>query len=238
MADKLPVTIIIIIIIAATGVISITVIVALASDVLQQSSSSLPKSQTLLPSDTQRNGIDEVGFYSAANNGGSSLIVDQKGDAKADKQYETRIVPAVMSYHDILWADVQKSNTGNGDHASLLLTIGLAGDPNSNEKYETAYMWHIITSTCVYTVILPNFAPDSSFAAKGWYYAVYNNTNERYLVPMTRISFEMPKDRVEIPLAVPLVGDAESFHYWVSVHVRVDSKNISKPPDYLVDYAP
>lgn len=241
MADKLPVTIIIIIIVAAASLVSIAVIVTLASEVLQKSSSPLPKSQTLSSPDIQKNGDDgggEVGFYSGASDHGSSFIVDQKGDARPDKQYETGIVPEVMGYHDILWAGVSKGYTANDDHASFLLTVGLAGDPNSNEKYETTYIWHIITSNSVYTVILPNFAPDSGFAAKGWYYAIYDNTGQRYIVPMTRISFDMPKDRVEFPLEASLVGNPQSFNYWVSVHVRVDSKNLDKPPDYLMDYAP
>jgi hypothetical protein len=225
-------------IIAAASLISIAVVAAFASEVLQSSSSSSP----LLSSPAmQQNDKERVGFFASTNNNdnnNSSLIVDQKGDARPDQQYKTSIVPAVMGYHDILWADVRKTANGDDD-GTFLLTAGLAGDPNLNEKYETTYVWHIMTSfNHVYTVILPNFAPDSGFAAKGWYFAVYNNTGQKYTVPMTRISFDMPRDRVEFPLEASLVGSPQSFHYWVSVHVRVDSQNLDKPPDYLMDYAP
>ncbi|UVS69048.1 hypothetical protein NWT39_14220 [Nitrososphaera viennensis] len=213
-----------VVVIAATSLILIAVVVAFASGVLQQSSLSPSSSSPAMQN-------DKIGFYTGTDNG--SLIVDQRGDARPDKQYKTSTVPAVMGYHDILWAGVRKiDNSG-----AFLLTAGLAGDPNMNEKYETTYVWHIITSTHVYTAILPNFAPDSNFAAKGWYFAVYNNTREKYIVPMTRIS-DMPKDRVEFPLEASLIGNPQSFHYWVSVHVRVDAQNLDKPPDYLMDYAP
>jgi hypothetical protein len=48
----------------------------------------------------------------------------------------------------------------------------------------------------------------------------------------------MPKDKVEFPLAASYIGTPRSFHYWVSVSVRVDTQNLDKPPDYLMDYAP
>jgi hypothetical protein len=226
-------------IVAAASLISIAVVAAFAFEVLQSSSSLPPSSSSspllLSPPAMQNDNKEQVGFFTGTNNNDdSSLVVDPKGDAWPDKQYETSIVPAVKGYHDILWAEVRKITGG-----TFLLTIGLDGNPNLNEKYETAYVWHIITSSNhVYTVILPNFAPDSSFAAKGWYFAVYNNTGQKYAVPMTRMSFDMPKDRVEFPLEESLVGSPQSFHYWVSVHVRVDSQNLDKPPDYLMDYAP
>lgn len=226
-------------VIAAIGLVLIAMGVAFASGALQSFSSlplqpppSSPLSLLPLLSPLVQNEKEKVGFYNGTDNSGS-LIVDQKGDAGPDKQYKTRVVPNVMGYHDILWAGVRKIDDDN----ALLLTTGLAGDPNMNEKYETTYVWHIITSTGVYTAILPNFAADSDFAAKGWYFAVYNNTGERYMVPMTRIS-DMPKDRVEFPLKASLIGNPQSFHYWVSVHVRVDAQNLNKPPDYLMDYAP
>lgn len=246
--DKLPITIIIV---AAASLVSIAVVAALASEALQASPlRSSPQQLSLLPPAMQKNdgGNDnesdeeKVGFYSDADNNGSSFIIDPKGDARPDQQYQTSIVPSVMDYHDILWAGVRRIDiTANNDSSStsFLLAVGLAGDPNLNEKYETTYVWHIITSSNrVYTVILPNFAPDSGIAAKGWYFAVYNNTDEKYIVPMTHIFSDMPKDRVEFLLETSLVGDPQSFHYWVSVHVRVNSQNLDKPPDYLMDYAP
>ena len=65
--------------------------------------------------------------------------------------------------------------------------MDLAGDPNKNEKYETAYIWLLYYNTSntnrslprheeqIYTLIIPNFAPDSNFSLKGWYMAVFNN---------------------------------------------------------------
>jgi hypothetical protein len=48
----------------------------------------------------------------------------------------------------------------------------------------------------------------------------------------------MPKDRVEFPLAASYIGSPRSFYYWVNVSVRVDTQNLDKPPEYLMDYAP
>jgi hypothetical protein len=90
----------------------------------------------------------ELGFF----DGKASLILDRRGDAWPDQQYQTGIAPEVRGYHDIVAAGVKKA----GD--AFLLTILLAGDPNTNEKYETNYAWHIITPSHAYTVLLPNFA--------------------------------------------------------------------------------
>lgn len=169
----------------------------------------------------------ELGLYS----GKPSLVLDKRGDARPQQQYQTEIVPDVKGYHDITSAGVKKID------GAFLLTIWLAGDPNLNEKYETNYVWRITTPDHAYTVLLPNFAPDGNFAAKGWYFAVYNNTAGKYVVPMTQIP-AMPDDRVEFPVESSYIGSPQSFHYWVSVQVRVDAENLNKPPDYLMDYAP
>lgn len=174
----------------------------------------------------------DLGFYNTGVKS-NSLILDRRGDAKLEQEYNTDIVPEVKGYHDILWAGVKKRM----DDGTFLLTVQLAGDPNLNKRYETNYVWNIITSEHEYTILFPNFAQDADFAAKGWYFAVYNNTANKYIVPMTQIS-EMPKDMVEFPLVAWFIGNPSSFYYWVSVHVRVDTKNLDKPPDYLVDYAP
>ncbi len=223
-------------VISATGLILVFLVTAFAFGTFQ-SLSFLSNPFLPLLSTVPENEKEKVGFYNSTN-GAGSLIVDQKGDAKPDKQYNSHIVPNVMGYHDILWAGVRKINDNSGSGSYFLLTIGLAGDPDMNKKYETTYVWHIITSKDVYTAILPNFGPDSNFAAKGWYFAIYNNTGGNYVVPMTQLSASMSKDQVEIPLDAPLIGNPESFHYWVSVQVRVDSQNLDKPPDYLMDYAP
>lgn len=164
----------------------------------------------------------------------NSLILDRRGDASPEQEYDADIVPEVKGYHDILWAGVKKRM----DDGTILLTLQLAGDPNLNKGYETNYMWHIITREHAYTVLFPNFARDANFKAKGWYFAVYDNTANKYIVPITQISNISTEDTVEFPLDASYIGNPSSFYYWVSVHVRVDTKNLDKPPDYLMDYAP
>ena len=70
----------------------------------------------------------------------------------------------------------------------------LAGDANTNEKYETVYLWLIYINTIdsisaptfdkefqLYTLIIPNFGADSSFRNKaGWHLAIFNNTAKIY----------------------------------------------------------
>lgn len=162
--------------------------------------------------------------------GTSSIVLDKRGDAVAQMQYQSDVEPEVKAYHDILAASVKKID------GAFLFTIDLAGDPNLNEKYETNYVWHIISDK-TYTILMPNFAADSGFASKGWYLAVYDNTDSKYILEMTKIS-DMPQDRVQFPVDAQLIGNPASFSYWVSIHVRTDSKNLEKPPDYLMDFAP
>jgi hypothetical protein len=177
-----------------------------------------------------------VGFYNNAD----SSIIDARGDATPVlQQSNSSTVPEVRGYHDILGASVKKQ--GN----AFLFSIELAGDPNLNEKYETNYLWHVITTSPEmdgdqrhYIIMFPNFAQDSNFAEKGWHYAVFDSTTGEYLVPQTQISSGMPQDRVEFPLEGWLIGNPSSFRYWVTVSARVDSVNLDKPPDYLMDYAP
>lgn len=213
------------IIIASTAFVSLLIVSIAAFIVLRWS---LPLPSSLTPPSSPA--TSELGFYNGIQN---SLILDRHGDAKPEQEYDTDIVPEVKGYHDILWAGVKKRMDG-----TFLLTVQLAGPPNLNERYETNYVWHIVTREHAYTVLFPNFAQDANFTTKGWYFAVYDNTANRYIVPMTQIS-NMPKeDMVEFPLDASYIGNPSSFYYWVSVHVRVDTKNLDKPPDYLMDYAP
>jgi hypothetical protein len=103
----------------------------------------------------------------------------------------------------------------------LLLTIDLAGDANKNEKYETVYLWFINYNDGLngkhYTVIIPNFAADSNFKNKhGWYLAIYNNTNNSYTLPLSKIS-DMPKNKVQVFIDPDFIGNPSSFKYLVSV---------------------
>ena len=111
----------------------------------------------------------------------SSEIRDARADVKPIQIYRTKIIPEIKDYYDILSARVQKVND------RLIFSMDLAGDPNKNEKYETAYIWLLYYNTGntdrsspgheerIYTLIVPNFAPDSNFSLKGWYMAVFNN---------------------------------------------------------------
>ena len=115
-----------------------------------------------------------------------------------------------------------------------------------NEKYETVYLWFINYKDSLngkdqqksYTVIIPNFAADSNFKNKhGWYLAIFNNTNNSYTLPLSKIS-EMPKNKVQVFIDSDFIGNPPSFNYLVSVMIRVNSTFLNKPPDYLVDSVP
>jgi hypothetical protein len=132
------------------------------------------------------------------------------------------------------------------------LTIDLVGDPNQNQNYEIVYLWLIYytadsntASTAdkadqLYTIIIPNFGPSSNFGniEEGWYLAIFNNTNNSYTLPLSRIS-NMPKDKVQVFIDPIFIGNPPStFSYIVSSMIRVNSTFLDKPPDYLVDSAP
>ena len=103
-------------------------------------------------------------------------------------------------------------------------------------------MWHFVSSDQLtgeqhyYVVMFVNFAPDFNHTSQGWYYAVYDRTAERYILPQTQIG-EMPADRVEYSINGSLIGDPSSFRYWVSVYSRVEAI-FEGEPEYLMDYAP
>jgi hypothetical protein len=173
----------------------------------------------------------------------SSEIRDARADVKPIQIYRTKIIPEIKDYYDILSARVQKVND------RLIFSMDLAGDPNKNEKYETAYIWLLYYNTGntdrsspaheerIYTLIVPNFAPDSNFSLKGWYMVVFNNTANTYVVPLARIS-DMPKDKVQVFIDPSLIGNPSSFSYMACVMVRVNSTFLNKAPDYLMDSVP
>jgi hypothetical protein len=174
---------------------------------------------------------------------GSSEIKGIRGDVTPIQIYRSIITPEVKDYYDILSVSVMKINN------KLTFTMDLAGDSNKNEKYETAYIWllyynasrinRISTSNNgqVYTLIIPNFAPNSDFSLKGWYMAVFNNTADTYTLPLAKIS-NMPKNKVQVFIDPSLIGSPSSFNYVTCVMVRVNSTFLSKPPDYLMDSVP
>src|ERR687885_829090 len=174
---------------------------------------------------------------------GGSEIKGISGDVTPIQIYRSIITPEVKDYYDILSVSVMKINN------KLTFTMDLAGDSNKNEKYETAYIWllyynasrinRISTSNNgrVYTLIIPNFAPNSDFSLKGWYMAVFNNTADTYTLALAKIS-NMPKNKVQVFIDQSLIGSPSSFNYMTCVMVRVNSTFLSKPPDYLMDYVP
>ena len=47
------------------------------------------------------------------------------------------------------------------------------------------------------SLIIPNFAVGSNFKQKGWYMAVFNNTDNSYSLPLVKIT-NMPKNKVQV----------------------------------------
>ena len=181
----------------------------------------------------------------------NSKIKDTMKDTKLIALHKTNVVPKVKDYHDILSIDINKVNDNK-----MLFTIELAGDANKNENYETVYVWlvYYYTTTAVaantastvenefylYTVIIPNFGAGSNFGNKeeGWYLAIYNNTDNSYTLPLSRIS-DMPTNKVQVFIDPIFIGQPSStFNYIVSSMIRVNNTFLDKSPDYLVDYVP
>lgn len=184
-----------------------------------------------------------------------SKIKDLKNDTKLVTLYKTNLVPEIRDYHDILSTEVSKV-----DNNKLLFTIELDEDANDNKDYETVYIWllfDVITSTIsdngnsidddfsmlnkqnqVYTLIIPNFGVDSKFGKDvGWYLAIFNNTDNSYTLPLSRIS-NMPTNKVQVFIDPIFIGNPLKFNYVVSSMIRVNNTFLDKPPDYLIDTVP
>lgn len=179
------------------------------------------------------------GFFD--NAGEYSEISDAAGDAQPVLQRSnTSIIPEAKPYHDLVGASIRKQQDG-----SLDLTMRLAGDPNRNEKFETNYMWNIVGAGGEgrdYAIMLINFPPGffdirGNTSLQGWYYAVFDRTANDYVVPQAK-TLDMPSDRVEFRLDSTLIGNPQSFRYWVSVYTRVNNTSFDFEPEYLMDYAP
>ena len=177
-----------------------------------------------------------------------SKMKDNRGDTKLINIHKTDVVPDMRDFHDILSIDINRVNDDK-----VIFTIELAGDANKNEKYETVFIWlvyYYITNDdtnallssenrfSLYTILIPNFGADSNFENKeGWYLAIYNNTNNSYTLPLSKIS-DMPKNKVQIFIDPILFGNPPNFNFTVSSLIRVNNTFLDKPPDYLVDYVP
>ncbi|HET7642500.1 MAG TPA: hypothetical protein VFK40_03245 [Nitrososphaeraceae archaeon] len=177
-----------------------------------------------------------------------SKMKDNRGDTKLINIHKTDVVPDMRDFHDILSIDINKVNDNK-----VIFTIELAGDANKNEKYETVFIWLVYYYTTnddinalsssedrfrLYTILIPSFGADSNFENKeGWYLAIYNNTNNSYTLPLSKIS-DMPKNKVQIFIDPILFGNPPNFNFTVSSLIRVNNTFLDKPPDYLVDYVP
>lgn len=184
-----------------------------------------------------------------------SKIKDFKNDIKLVTLYKTNLVPEIRDYLDILSTEVTEV-----DNNKLLFTIELAEDANKNKNYETVYIWllfQVITTTIsdkgnsidndfsiinkqnqIYTLIIPNFGVDSKFEKDaGWYLAIFNNTDNSYTLPISRIS-DMPSNKVEVFIDPIFIGNPLKFNYIVSSMIRVNNTFLDKPPDYLIDTVP
>jgi hypothetical protein len=179
-------------------------------------------------------GRQTVGIYNNAD----SSIEDAQGDVMpVYQQIGTEEIPEVRDYHDILRASVQKRGE------AFFLTVALSGNPNDNDMYETQYRWHIITTSPItnreqqYIIRFQNsaFGGDNSTTMQGWYFAVFDRTVGRFIVPPTSIP-DMPVDRIEFPVEDFYIGNPSSFSYWVDVSVRVNAT--VGQPNYIMDYAP
>ncbi|MEW6603818.1 MAG: hypothetical protein AB1351_03910 [Thermoproteota archaeon] len=186
----------------------------------------VPLSIALSPYAPQTGG-PKLGIY----DGVESRIADARDDAEA---VQTGTEVLVRDYHDILGASVVKRAD------AFFFTINLAGNPNNSQEYETIYRWQIITTSPVtnreqqYTIMFPHFATGNS-TTDGWYFAVYDETVNTFIVRPVRIE-DMTENRVEFPVEDFYIGNPSRFSYWVEVLVRLDAS--FGGPNHLVDYAP
>jgi hypothetical protein len=169
-------------------------------------------------------------------------IVGNTSDSIYDTQLitldKTAQIPVIHGFYDIVSTQITKMYSDD-----LIFTINLKDDPNKNSKYETTYLWvlsHFDPSNDknqIYTIIIPNFGNHSNFKNKGWYLAIYDNINNIYSVPLSRIN-NMADNNVEITIDPEFIGNIKNFNYTTAVMIRVNDTFLDKPPDYLVDSSP
>ena len=180
-----------------------------------------------------------------------SYINNTRSEIKPVQIYKTNIIPDFKNYYEIQSASVNYTNKN-----LLTFSMNLAGDPNKNknEEVETTYIWLLYYNRCgndnnnhiktqqdnfvekqqIYTLIISNFGLKSKFKLKGWYAAIFNNTNNRYVIPLSKITNNMSNNQVKISISPYLIGNPILFNYLTSVMVRVNSTFLNKPPDYVM----
>ncbi len=186
------------------------------------------------------------------DNSGLPFLINLKNLTKVligntiDAKYDTHLItldkttqmPEIHGFYDIVSTQISKMY--NND---LVFTINLDDDPNQNKKYESTYLWLIShldpvnNQNKVFTIIIPNFGSESNFRIKGWYLAIYDNINNEYSFPLSRID-KMTDDKVEITIDPNFIGGILDFNYTTAVMIRVNNTFLDKPPDYLIDSSP
>ncbi len=176
----------------------------------------------------------------------NNLLKDIIGSTM-DPKYDTQLIalskdvpqmPQLHGYYDIISTQIDKLNNDE-----LVFTINLNDDPNKNKKYETTYLWILShfdplnNKNQMYTIIIPNFGIDSNFKYKGWYLAIYDNIDNVYSLPISRID-NMIDNNVEITIDPIFIGNVKNFNYTTAVMIRVNDTFLNKPPDYLIDSSP
>ena len=169
-------------------------------------------------------------------------IVGSTSDSTYDTQLitldKTAQIPVMRGFYDIVSTQITKMYSDD-----LIFTINLKDDPDKNSKYETTYLWVLShfdplnNKNQIYTIIIPNFGNDSNFKNKGWYLAIYDNINNMYSLPLSRIN-NMVDNNVEITIDPDFIGNIKNFNYTTAVMIRVNDTLLDKPPDYLVDSSP
>ena len=185
-------------------------------------------------------------------NSGLPFLINPKNLTKVligntiDAKYDTHLItldkatqmPEIHGFYDIISTQISKMY--NND---LVFTINLDDDPNQNKKYESTYLWLIShldpvnNQNKVFTIIIPNFGSESNFRIKGWYLAIYDNINNEYSFPLSRID-KMTDNKVEITIDPNFIGGILDFNYTTAVMIRVNNTFLDKQPDYLIDSSP
>lgn len=176
----------------------------------------------------------------------NTMLKDIVGST-VDSRYDTQTIvldkavtqkPQLHGFYDIVSTQIGK--TYNDE---LVFTIRLNDDPNKSKKYETTYLWvlsyfdRLGGKNHIYTIIIPNFGIDSKFKNKGWYLAIYDNINNIYSLPISKID-NMTNNNVEVTIDPIFIGNIKNFNYSTAVMIRVNGEILNKPPDYLIDSSP
>ncbi len=166
-----------------------------------------------------------LSFHSPLSDHNSIVsVISKKGDVQPLQIYKTPIIPKFKDYYDILSASVNYTNS-----KLLVFSMDLAGNPNQNKIYETAYIWLLYYNNNsgnnipkvssanhnkeqIYTLIISNYGTDSKFKLKGWYMAIFNNTNNSYTLPLVKIP-NMTENDVKVYVPPYLLGNPSLVNY-------------------------